>query len=397
MISSPVAGATPGSSRLMSLDAFRGLVIVLMFLVNVAGTDPAFPAWFPHRGWNGGEMGSGLADYVFPWFLFIVGVAIPFSMHSGRGRAMSTPRKLLAASQRGLLIYLLGTLLWCATIGYKPAASDTRWHGPIDWRVFLHWDILPLIGWGYVLGVALYLLSGRGVRGVLVRVGFVAIVLTAKFALLRLVPYPGEMQVVWEQTRSMQSWINGRLGWLGVALTQGLPATACVVLGSLAGDWLRREQVSGSRRSAWLAGTGLVGYLAALAAHVTGYMPQSKDFFTSSYVLGTCGAAALTLGLMFWAVDVRQSIRLTWLRIYGMNALAAYIGAELIWKTAMMQWQVANPATIGGSSAMVTAFKAHLQVWLGPRAGSWALVAAYIGFYWLICRALYRRNLFLRV
>ena len=66
MVSAPPT-ATP---RLMSLDAFRGLVIVVMFLVNVAGMDPAFPAWFAHRGWADGHMGNGLADFVFPCFLF---------------------------------------------------------------------------------------------------------------------------------------------------------------------------------------------------------------------------------------------------------------------------------------------------------------------------------------
>lgn len=393
--SSPMTAAD--SARLLSLDAFRGLVIVMMFLVNVAGTDRAFPSWFPHRGWNNGQMGNGLADYVFPWFLFIVGVAIPFSMNSGRGRAMSTGAKVLAALRRGTIIYLFGTLLWCATIGYKPPivdpAAPPRWHGPIDWHVILHWDILPLIGWGYFLGVCLYLMP----RSVWVRLGFVVIVLLAKFAILRLIPYPGETQVVWEQTRSVQSWINGRLGWMGVALTQGLPATACVTLGSLAGDWLRRVDLSPSRRAAWLAAVGLTTYLAALALHLSGLMPSSKDFFTSTYVLCTGGAAALTLAVMYWLVDIRRVSTLWVLRIYGMNALAAYLGAELIWKTAMMQWHVKNPANIGGSSVMITAIKAHLQSLAGNTVGSWLVVAGYIAFYWTICWLLARRKVFIKV
>lgn len=384
-----------GPPRLLSLDAFRGLVIVLMFLVNVAGTDPAFPSWFPHRGWNGGEMGNGLADYVFPWFLFIVGVAIPFSMHSGRGRALGVFGRISAAARRGVVIYLLGTLLWCATIGYRPADAAARWHGPITWRVVLHWDILPLIGLGYFLGVVLAQLM-RGPFNIAIRIGFVVLVLLAKFAILRLIPYPGETQVVWEQTRSLQSWINGRLGWAGVALTQGMPATACVVLGSLAGDWLRREGPARSR-AAWLAAVGTAAYLVALTTHRTGLMPASKDFFTGSYVLGTCGAAALTLALLFWIVDIRRISSLMPLRVYGMNALAAYIGAELVWKTAMMQWQVANPASIGGSSVMVTAVRAHLQDWLGRSAGSWTLVLGYILLYWIACWLLYRKRVFIKV
>lgn len=381
--------------RLLSLDAFRGLVIVFMFLVNVAGHDNAFPSWMPHRGWNDGKMGSGLADYVFPWFLFIVGVALPFSMNSGRGRAMSVIARILASFRRGLIIYLLGTLMWCASIGYKPCETDAlaHWHGPITWRVILHWDILPLIGWGYFLGVCLYLMP----RSPWVRAGFVCAVLLAKLAILKFVLYPGEGRIIWEQSRSVQSWLNGRLGWIGVGLTQGLPATACVVLGSLAGDWLRREDIAPTRRTSMLAIVGLGAYLAALGAHLTGLMPASKDFFTSSYVLGTAGAAAMVLAGCYWLVDIRRASSLTFLRIYGMNALAAYIAAELIWKMAMMHWEVANPPSIGGSSVMITAFKAHLQSLLGQAPGAWVLVAGYILFYWGICWLLYRRRVFIRV
>jgi predicted acyltransferase len=383
---------TPSAGvRLLSLDAFRGLVIVLMFLVNVAGRDPAFPSWTPHRGWDEGRMGNGLADYVFPWFLFIVGVAIPFSMNSGRGRAMSAPRKLLTALKRGAVIYLLGTLLWCATIAYPPDGPGSNWGGPITWRVLLHWDILPLIGWGYFLGVAASLLPAW------VRAALVAAILVAKWVLLTQVPLPGGTAVVWDQGRSAQHWLNARLGWIGVGITQGLPATAVVVLGSFAGDWLRRAGSERAHRAAWLAGAGGVLYLAGVALHLTGLMPASKDFFTSSYVMGTSGAAAMVLAAMYLIVDVRRWTSMEFFRVFGTNALAVYIGAEWIWKTVLMRWQVANPAPIGGSSAMITALRAHAQSIVGAPLGSILVVAAYIAVYWLACRWLYRRAVFIKV
>lgn len=395
-VSPPAVGHAAG--RLLSLDAFRGLVIVLMFLVNVAGTDPAFPSWFPHRGWADGQMGNGLADYVFPWFLFIVGVAIPFSMQSGRGRRLSPARKLAAAFRRGAIIYLLGTLLWCATIGYPPREPGATWSGPITWRVLLHWDILPLIGFGYVLGACLTIADGSGRLRVWSRVGFIVFVLVGKFVLLRKVSYPGTGSVVWEQSRSVQHLIRAELGWTGTLLTQGLPAAACVAMGSITGDILRTAGTDRAKRLGWICAVGLAAFGIAAALHATRLMPASKDFFTSSYVLGTCGMAAAVLGIMGWVVDVRRWTSLWALRVLGLNALAAYVGAELIWKVAMVRRHVALPADAGsGSSVMITALKAHLKSVCGDTMGAWLLVTAYIALYWTICRQLDRKRIYIKV
>jgi predicted acyltransferase len=369
----------PAPRRLESLDAFRGMVIVLMFLVNVAGHDPAFPGWFRHRGWNGGGMGNGLADFVFPWFLFIVGVAIPFSMASGRGRGVPAWRRMLKALRRGVTIYLLGTLLWCATIAYDR---------PITLDVFLHWDILPLIGFGYVLGVVLHHTPVWG------RIAFVAAVLAGKWAILRVVAHPELGEVVWTQTESTQHWVRAELGWLGTALTQGLPAASLVVLGDLTGEVLGRDRGCPKRRAAWLGVAGLALAGLGYAWHLLG-LPFSKDFFTSSYVLVTAGTGVAVLAAMLFLVDVARVTRLTPLRVYGLNAITVYVLAELLWKTVWMRWQVATPG--GGSSLAITAAKAWLAVPLGEMLAAWARVGLYIVLYWLVAAWMHRRGLYLKV
>jgi predicted acyltransferase len=381
--------AKPPGPRLLSLDAFRGLVIVLMFLVNVAGTDPAFPSWFAHRGWNDGRMGNGLADFVFPWFLFIVGTAIPFSMASGRGRSLSAGRKLLAALRRGVVIYLLGTLLWCATIADKSAAP-----GPISWRVLLHWDILPLIGFGYFAGVCVFLLPRWA------PIAFVAVVLTLKYNNLVTIPHPDLGRVVWEQRVSVDHFIRARYGWFGTLLTQGLPAASLVVLGGMAGRWMRGERweaIDRTSRATMMIVVGAVVVALSYVLHRWLGMPYSKDFLTSSYVLVMAGSGAMVLGAMWWAIDIRGATTMWWLRVYGMNALAVYIAAELIWKVVLMRWQVALPPEAGGSSVMFTAIKWNLQNALGKTGGSWAVVALYILAYWTMCWWLWRRKWFIKV
>lgn len=396
------APALAGPSRLLSLDAFRGLVIVLMFLVNVGGSDPCFRldhawvpegyrSWMPHMGWNDGRMGNGLADYVFPWFLFIVGAAIPFSLRSGRGRGRPAWAVALLALRRAVVIYLLGTLLWMASIGPRPDDPAATWHGPIDWRVLLHWDILPLIGFGYLVGVLLFLAPAWA------RWAFVAGVLAFKFVTLK-TGVPPELdgwRAALAARRSTHHAINASLGWWGVMITQGMASAAIVVIGGLAGSVLADERLDDRRRARLLGLGGGAAVLAALLWWQLGDLPFSKDYFTPTYILVTTGAATLALLALWLVVDRRRLTTLTFFRVYGTNALFVYVLAELVWKTALLRWQVRTPG--GGSSIAIAAIKAHLGAATTPCLGSYLTVALYIGAYWLAAYALHRKGWFVKV
>jgi len=376
------------TTRLLSLDAFRGLVIVLMFLVNVAGNDPAFPSWFAHRGWNEARHGQGLADFVFPWFLFVVGASIPLSMTAGRGAKRSAVSRLAAAFRRGIAIYLLGTLLWCATIAFNPAT-------PITIEVLLHWDILPLIGFAYFLGVVLWLLPWW--TCVMIVVG----ILAAKWAILTQISHPDAGTLDWAQRLTFQDWLRRELGWFGTLLTQGLPSVAVVLLGSLSMQVLRHNQTTPAKRSIVLVAGGAMLVALSWGWHTLWYlhpsigMPFSKDYFTSSYVLLAAGSGAMILGALHEICDVRRVSSLGPLRVLGMNAIAIYLAAELLWKMVLTRWHLACPDS--SSAWMITAIRSWLHHAIGSTAGSWALVALYIFAYWLLAAWMHRRSLFLRL
>ena len=408
--------SAPASTRLLSLDAFRGLVIVLMFLVNVGGTDDAFrlgdwaPAqyrtWMPHMGWNGGRMGNGLADYVFPWFLFIVGVAIPFSMHSGRGLGRAWWMHALIALRRGLFIYLLGSLMWAASIGYKPDDPSAKWAGPINWHIFLHWDILPLIGLAYFIGVLLY----HAPRWA--QIGCIVAVLAFKWYLLK-GGTPAEC-ANWtdalDKHMSVQQTLGTRLGipgWWATLIAQGLAFSSITAIGSLFGEAIRASRgntATLARVAKRQALTGALLAAAAMAWWLLGDFPFSKDFVSPTYILITSGTAALVLAGVLWIVDVQRQTDLTWLRVFGVNALFAYVLAEFLWKTVLTRWYVALPpsfqsaaSAIPESAWAVTSIKAWVQEYSGRTLGTYLFVAFYIGVYWLVCAALYRRKVFIKV
>jgi predicted acyltransferase len=372
--------AESASPRLMSLDAFRGLVMVVMFLVNVAGNDPAFPSWFPHRGWADGQMGNGLADFVFPCFLFIVGASVPFSMQAGRGKDRGTARRILAAFFRAVRIYLMGSVLLAASAAYK---------NPIDLSILARWDILPLIGFAYLIAV----LCGFLPRWT--QVAFIAAILILKWAILTQLKIPGKETVIWTATESYQAYLRGSLGWFGTAITQGLPAAAVAMLGSLAGRELLADSTRTLAPVKVLAMRGVVMIAASYLWHRWGGLPYSKDFFTSSYVLVASGVSCVLLAGLYWLIDLRKLSTLAPLRHLGTNAFAIYFLAEFLWRTSMMQWKVVTPD--GGSSLLITALKAWLQHATTVPIGSWLLVLSYIAFYWAVSYLLYRKNWFIKV
>jgi len=361
------------SARLRSLDAFRGLVIFLMFFVNLSGNDLAFPQWFEHAGWNLGNHGQYLADFVFPWFLFIVGCAIPFSMTSGRGRALSTAQRILVAAKRALIIYAFGILIWIA----KSANDGVTWSSTgfapkpgtaVTWSTFLHWDILPLIALGYFLAVCIYHVPSSHRPApeqqeesprtwALSRWPwwlFVALVLAGKWLILPnlaatvgLAPntFPTPRVDANHALRTM-SLLGGPFdNFLGTAITQGLPAAATVVLGMLAGDWLRASTPPSTappaapaaptaslslpparrlRTALALLAAGIITTILALiwASPALGHSPISKDFFTPTYVLISAGTGAIVLSLFYLLLDVLAIKRWQWLALGAASALA---------------------------------------------------------------------------
>lgn len=315
----PAVQARPAEPRLASLDAFRGLDIALMFFVNLSASAVAFPWWFGHGEAGGAPPVQALADFVFPWFLFIVGCAVPFSMASGRGRGLSGGARAWAALRRALLIYGLGVIIAMARTAKGPTGT------PISWASLLIWDIFPLIALGYLVAALVH-----GTRW-WVEAGFVVIVLAGKWWLLWSaapagfagVGQPahagGPVGLAGTLDGSLKSgWLLREYAgmaelarlpkWLGELVTQGLPACACVVSGVLAGRVLRVTGWSSARRAGVLGGAGAVVTAVALVL-AAGGMPMSKNFFTPTFVLVSVGTGAVLLAVLYALLDVWRVAR----------------------------------------------------------------------------------------
>ena len=365
--------ATPHSlsERLMSLDAFRGLVILGMLLVNNIALDTFTPRHLAHAPWN---QGVTFADMVFPWFLLIVGVAIPYSAASAKRRGLSLFKYDLKALGRAVNLLLLGCLL-DSSIARSPGFSL---------------GILQLIGISYFVAAILFELH-VGWRLVLA-----AGLLLAYWGAIRFLAIPGVGSGLFTEEQNFIKHINQV--YLEPFHLKGLlsliPTSALVLLGTVVGEVLRNGAlIPWKKAAALLAGGGLLSGIAWLWSLD---LPFNKTVFTPSYILLAAGLGTIVIALFYLLIDV-TGWRL-WafpLVVPGTNAILAYVLPILVKVYILQLWTWKKPD--GSLVSLQQAFMDFcFQRW-GRVEGGWLYTLFYIGVWWLVFLVFYRKKIFLRV
>jgi predicted acyltransferase len=282
-------------TRDLSLDAFRGLTVIMMIIVNIQGNgDVAFAA-LKHAEWHG----LTFADVIFPWFLFIVGLSVPLALdraHSG------SPWP--AVLKRAAMLFALGMILaWLI----RPVEFDQiRWMG-----------VLQRIGIVYLACAAVVLLT----RGWLVA-ALLAVTALALHSWLLFVPVNGINSLTVGQGLNAsldQSLLPGRLlrkTWDPEGVLSTLPAISSALLGVALMRWAATD----AKRAA-------VGLLIAIAGWLLSQViPVNKALWTSSFVLVTAGLGLLVWMLMrqLWPRIAKSSIAQLCV-LYGQTALTLYV------------------------------------------------------------------------
>ena len=358
------------SQRLSSLDAFRGFAVAGMLLVNNPGTwdKNVVPGILFHAEWHG----CTFADLIFPFFLFAVGMAMPFS--DARKRELGVPawKGILVAARRAVLLYLLGALLKSASI-----------NAPV-----LHFGILQRIG---VLYFIVYLLLPLRARW---QAAIGVVLLFVWWAILAFVRGPGVIPGSFERDVNAAQYIDNMIlapGDLETIISM-IPGISTVLFGVLVGRYLmvQKDQRTIMR---------LLG-IAGIAGIVTGLVwdtvvPLNKILWSSSFAVYTAGWSCLVFLLFYWVIDVRKNAKLAFpLVVYGMNAITLYVFTGLFVRWIMLGWKVQYN---GATTSMVGYFYKTFASFAGPTIGSllYSLMIIFIG--WLLCFWMYRRNLFLKV
>jgi predicted acyltransferase len=366
-----MSAAAQPSKRLLSLDAFRGLTILGMLLVNNAALDVATPSQLTHAEWN---QGVHFADMVFPWFLLIVGVAIPYSAASRRAKGVSSARYGLRVLRRTVGLFLLGCLI-DSSLAKRPV---------------LGLGVLQLIALAYAAGALAYGLPWK------YRLACAGVLLIGHWAAIRFVPVPGAGAGIFTEHTNLVNHLNEvYLEPLGLrGLVSVVPTSALVLIGTALGDLLRRPTHSRTRTGAYLSASGIalavVGWLWNLD------LPFNKPVWTASYILYAAGWGTTVLGLCYLLIDVRGWSRWAFpLVVPGSNAIFAYVAPILV-KVHLLQewaWTAADGSPVSLQESFLGFFVGHA----GRIAGGWLYTFSYIGLWWLVLLAMYRRRVFLRL
>lgn len=392
-------GSRTASRRLLSIDAFRGLAIVGMILVNNPGDWSSVYAPLLHAEWHGWT----LTDLIFPFFLFIVGVVIPLALGSRLAGGARPGALVTRAARRALILIGLGLFL----SGFPFALFGPRTLERLleTWRFP---GVLQRIGLCYFAASALFVAYGSGQRDWrrlrrTIRLS-IAVLLLGYWLLMILVPVPALESSGWvapdlaSKSDHLAGWIDrqvfGSHLWVSAkvydpeGLLSTLPAIATTLFGVLAGLWLRSRREPLEKLSQLLVSGCLLvalGYLWGLV------FPINKALWTSSYAVFTAGIATCALGLCYWFVDLQghRSIARPF-AIYGVNAITVFVGSGLLAKTL-------GYVRIDERSLHSVIYEALFTSWLPPYVASLGYAIAWILGWFAVMAWMDRRGLYWKI
>lgn len=381
----PVASRRPATAslpRLQSLDVFRGLTIAAMLLVNNPGTWSHVYPPLEHAAWNGWTP----TDLVFPFFLFIVGVATALSLSRLADAGESRATLFRKALVRAAIIFTLGLVLQ----GF-PHYNLPHLRIP---------GVLQRIAIAYLITATLVLLTG--VRG---QVLTLVCLLVGYWTLLTVVPVPGVGRPVLEPDMNLSNWLDVRLlginhlssetrTWDPEGLLSTLGAVGSVICGVLVGHWVR----SGRGVGAKALGLFYAGATTLVAGWIwSRVFPINKSLWTSSYVLLSAGIACLALAAIFWLVDIKGFRGWTTpFLVFGTNAITAYWLSTLF--GIVLDWITFTRLRDGQEVVLKTyIYDAFYASWLSPPNASLAYAITYVLIWLGLLSVLYRRRIFIRI
>jgi predicted acyltransferase len=289
-----------------------------MMLVNNPGTWNAVYPPLRHAVWHGWTF----TDIIFPFFLWIVGVAMTLSFARRLEQGADRKILLLHTIRRAALIFALGLLL-----------NGFPYYDLSSLRIP---GVLQRIAVCYLIGGIIYLTTSIRAQGV-----WTAGLLLVYWLLMKLVPVPGYGAGVLDKEGNLAQYIDGLFlsghmwaatkTWDPEGIVSTLPAIATTLFGILTGHLLRSQKRPGEKSAGLLIAGGA---LLAAGLLMGVWLPINKNLWTSSYAVFMAGMASVIFGFCYWLVDVKGYKRWAMpFAIYGMNAITVYVLAGLLAKT----------------------------------------------------------------
>lgn len=426
--------------RIISLDVLRGITVMMMVLVNNPGSWGNIFAPLEHAEWNG----CTPTDLVFPFFIFILGAAIPLAIVT-KELNRQTFLKILTRSLRiislGLFLGFYGKIELFNLEGYPLLLSKLIITGIVAYALLGNFEQKIKLYLVLALFFIFMFLAFSGIEaysevrlpGVLQRIGLVyffaslvylktnikgqiltvALLLLGYWAVMTLIPVPGFGPANLDKGTNLAGWIDNLLlenhlwsyskTWDPEGILSTIPAIANGIVGLLIGQLLN-SSLAKNDKAVKMFGTGWA--LVILGLIWNQFFPMNKSLWTSSFVLYTAGFATLFLAAFYYLIDIKGYKKWTTpILFWGVNPMIVFFLSGILPRV-LSSIKVDNPAYITGNLEEIPE-QIGLQTYLNkfcivphfddPKVASlvWALLN--ITFWSIVLWYFYKKKMFFKV
>ncbi len=363
------------TSRLYSLDALRGFDMFWIMgaeeifhqLAKITNSPfiQVLSTEFTHPDWHGFHF----YDLIFPLFLFMAGVATPYSLGKEIEKGKSRDQLLFRVIKRGLILVLLG-VVYNNGLELRPF-SEIRFG-----------SVLGRIGLAYMFANIIYLYTKQ--RGQII---WFCSLLIGYWLLILFNAAPGFSRGDLTMEGNFISYLDrlvmpGKL-YLGIHDPEGLfstiPAIGTGLLGIYAGNLLKNSPITMQRKALHLLIMGIASLVLAQIWNLV--FPINKNLWTSSFVLHVGGYSLILLSLFYYVIDILGFKKWAFFfSVIGMNSILIYMSGQFI------NWHYTTEST----------FKWLVQ-WIGEPYNAVIFVMCLLLVKWVFLYVLYKKNVFLRV
>lgn len=361
------------TTRIKSIDALRGLDMI--FLVGISGVFQALGKSYDnvflkilanqceHTIWHGFHT----YDLIFPLFIFLVGVSMPFAISKRIEDGYSHKKLFIHIIRRSLLLFFLGLLYNGSLLGF-------------NWSQFTFTGVLQRISIAYFFSALIVM--NTNIRKQAIIAGCLLIIY---WLLMTLVPVPGYGAGVITPEGNLHTFIDqqllpGRMGngfYDEDGILQQMSSIAVCLAGVLAGHWLRSSYTQ-NKKVVGLLTAGIISILIALLWDLS--FPIIFRLWSSSYAMLVVGISSILLGVFYWIIDVKgyKKWALPFI-IVGLNSITIYLVAGLF-----------------DFGTIVNIFVHGFIDYLGPFKPVFQALCILV-VEWLFLYFLYKQNIFLKV
>lgn len=419
--------------RLISLDVFRGLTILLMTIVNNPGSWSTVYPPLLHSEWHG----CTPTDLVFPFFIFIMGAAIPLAMPT-KTYDETTFNKILTRSLRmfclgiffnffgkiqlfGLegISLMIGRLAIAAAVGYALMGNFSAkvktylavsilliylilaYGGFEDYEIVRLPGVLQRIGIVYFVASLLYLKTSQRTQ-LLITIA----ILLGYWAIMTLITAPGFEITNLEKETNLAAWVDNLLlkghmweatkTWDPEGILSTIPSIATGIIGLFVGQLLNNP-LSKLEKAKKMAISGIALTILALIWNIV--FPINKSLWTSSYVLLTAGLGTFIFSILYYCIDIADYKKGTKLfLIWGVNPMIVFFLSEII-PQAMIMISFPNPSTPDEKINLLNylyTFGIHPH-FDNPMTASLVFALLYAGLWSLLLAYFYKKKMYFKV